>query len=172
MHLWGYCKVQIVNFSKIISLVVEQRLSHLNEKKKKILSKNWFGLGMLLPENKNMFFRFLIHLVFVSVFLFWSTFSCTAFASEEVWHWHHDEVIQEKTSDDCCPKDGHKKQIEWKNIIQTLQKQGFDIEHFIPKNEKTFFDKKTQTNHQVSYYQSPQHDRQSLFFIDTIRLLL
>jgi hypothetical protein len=127
---------------------------------------------MLLPENKNMFFRFLIHLVFVSVFLFWSTFSCTVFVSEESWHWHHDEVIQEKTSDDCCPKDGHKKQIEWKNTVQTLQKQGFDIEPFIPQYEKVIYGAGNEMKFLVSYYQNPPHDKQSLFFTDTVRLLL
>ena len=117
-------------------------------------------------------FRILIHLVFVSVFLFWSTFSCSAFLGEEVWNWYHSEHIQEKTPDDCCPKDGHKKRIESKNITQTLQKQGFDIEPFIPQNEKAFYGNETKVNYQTSYYQNPNYDKQSLFFTDTIRLLL
>lgn len=119
-----------------------------------------------------MFFRFLIHLVFVLVFLFWSTFSCSAFINQETWHWHYDEVIQEKTPDDCCPKDGHKKQIESKNITQTLQKQGFDIEPFIPQVEKTFYSNQVETKYHVSYYQNPPYDKQHLFFTETIRLLL
>jgi hypothetical protein len=60
--LWDCYRVPIVNFSKIISLVVEQRLFHLNEKKKKTLSKNSFGLGMLLPEN-NLPFSHLIRIL-------------------------------------------------------------------------------------------------------------
>ena len=119
-----------------------------------------------------MLFRFLIHLVFVSVFVFWSTFSCSAFFNEEVWNWHHDEHIQEKTPDDCCPKDGHKKQIESKNITQTLQKQSFGIDPCIPQNEKVFHSNEAKVSYQTSYYQAPPYDKQSLFFMDTIRLLL
>ena len=119
-----------------------------------------------------MFFRFITHLVFVWVFLFWSTFSCTAFTDKEEWHWHYDEIVQEKTHDDCCPKDGHKKQIEWKNIIQTLQKQGFDVDPFIPQNEKVFYDDTIESRYIASCYHSPLHDKQSLFFTDTVRLLL
>lgn len=119
-----------------------------------------------------MLLKIFLHLVFLSVFLFWNTFSCTAFTNESVEHEHNTENIHTEVPDDCCPKDGHKKQIESKNLTQTLQKQGFDIEPFIPQNEKVFYSNETKVSYQTSYYQNPTYDKQSLFFTDTVRLLL
>jgi hypothetical protein len=87
-------------------------------------------------------------------------------------HWHEEEIIYSHESDNCCPKDGHKKQVEWKNNLQVLQKQGFDNDPFISQNERVFYSNEKGVNYQPSYYQSPSFDKQSLFFIDTIRLLL
>lgn len=87
-------------------------------------------------------------------------------------HWHEQEIADLHESDNCCPKDGHKKQVEWKNTLQVLQKQSFDTDHFTLQTEKVFYGDEKSVNYQTSYYQSPLFDKQRLFFIDTIRLLL
>ncbi len=119
-----------------------------------------------------MLLKIFLHLVFLSVFLFWNTFSCTAFTNESVEHEHNAENIHTEVPDDCCPKDGHKKQIESKNLTQTLQKQGFDVDPFIPQNEKVFYDDTIESRYIASCYHNPLYDKQSLFFTDTVRLLL
>ncbi len=87
-------------------------------------------------------------------------------------HWHEQEIAHLHEGDNCCPKDGHKKQVEWKNTAQIVQKQGFDTDLFILQNEKVFYSNEKRVNYQTSFYQNPLFDKQSLFFIDTIRLLL
>lgn len=70
-----------------------------------------------------MFFTLFSHLILLCVFLFGSTFSC--FAVFEKSHEHYDSHIHteedhtekhthEEAPDNCCPDDGHAKQVDIK----------------------------------------------------------
>ncbi len=86
--------------------------------------------------NNLMISRFLFHLVFLSVFLFGSTFSCTAFTENMMEHGHEQEIIHSHESDDCCPEDGHKKQVESKSISQVTQKQSYHFDSALTEKDR------------------------------------
>lgn len=79
---------------------------------------------------------------------------------------------EEKLPDDCCPKDGHKKEFENKSIAHAFKKQTLDIIPFVPQPDKLSYAEVSEETHTLLYYQEPSHDRQSTFFTDTIKLLL
>ena len=85
---------------------------------------------------------------------------------------HEEEIIHSHESDDCCPKDGHKKQIESKSISQITQKQSYHFDGALHEKSRVPWFQEIVSISLISYYESPQYDRQSLFFTDTIKLLL
>ncbi len=76
MHQWDCYRVLIENSSRTISLVVEQKLFLVNERKKRILSKNWFGLGMSQQENNQDFWKTSNFFILLSPK--WNTFSLSS----------------------------------------------------------------------------------------------
>lgn len=87
-------------------------------------------------------------------------------------HGHEQEIIHSHESDDCCPKDGHKKQIESKSISQIAQKQSYHFDGALPEKGRVLWFQEIVSISLISYYKSPQYDRQGSFFTDTIKLLL
>ncbi len=88
-------------------------------------------------------------------------------------HGHEQEIIHSHETDDCCPADGHKKQIEDTIAKHVTQKQGLDIKPLILQDNVVAYTNTTAIiPYPISYYPNPPHDRHQLFFVDTIRLLL
>jgi hypothetical protein len=56
------------------------------------------------------------HLCLLIIFLLGNTISCAASIETSPSDWFHREHIQQSLTDDCCPKDGHKKQIDGNDI--------------------------------------------------------
>lgn len=128
---------------------------------------------MWLPENNSMISRFLFHLVFLSVFLFGSIFSCTAyFHSGTNVSIVKYEIEDELPFDHCCPNDGHKQKIEGKTSEQVIQKQDF----LNNDNDRNYislvFTDEYEIYRNVFEYNFPRRDKQSFFFTDTIRFLI
>ena len=84
---------------------------------------------------------------------------------------YHEDMTHTGEDSDCCPKDGHKKQDLEKKIIQLIQKKCFDVvtPSFLSIQDFQLY------IYRVVYvqvgYKQPMRDRQSFFFVDTIRLL-
>ena len=51
-------------------------------------------------------------------------------------HGHEQEIIHSHESDDCCPEDGHKKQVESKSISQVTQKQSYHFDSALTEKDR------------------------------------
>lgn len=120
-----------------------------------------------------MIIRFILHLVWIFVFLIGSTFSCAAIINENIWGDNHSmNESHTMTDHDCCPEDGHEKEWNIKNLIQIVNKQAFKIVYISLRNTNIWNPEENQYWSIRDIYQNPMYDRQSFFFTDTIRLLI
>ena len=138
--------------------------------------KIFANFSLILIIVFNMIFKTLFYTIYLCIFSFWGLFQC--FASIDMFHdthWHHDEAVyhtDHTTTHDCCPEDGHQKEILEKKLSHALKNI-----HWVDESSRFLWirfllvvqihDKKI-----IPTYHWPYFDRQRRFFTDTVRLTI
>jgi hypothetical protein len=117
--------------------------------------------------------RLLSHFSIVLLFLFGSIFSCPVFANMVLPDTHVELHATENAHDDCCPDDAHHNdEMDLKIVVSSFQKDGIESDIFFSPKKLTWNNERYISLEYDFFVETKHIDKQHLFFIKTVRLIL